>query len=317
MQRGVGANLHALAAADAAGEKIGLVERARRAQQPFVAALAQAGIGAHERNQRRAGSEPRQRSAPSQIRRGDFFLFAEEAELKAVVWATAYAVHAHQALGFAPGNAADGIVAALAVEQAAVAFVARSRILVQPQHAPPGDRAQQRAQRANRPAPEPRHAQAGQQNGHEQNPQHQPLRKLLLTEIQHRELQNRMQNFAGQLDHRDMTVLQRRKRRAHGKVEGGQQDNPKDRTSRLKGSSQPMAAEPKTAATNPAISTTYLPVCQRLYLFESMRCLPRLDSEGKLPTKCCSVPMGQIQPQKKRPRKSVGSRMIRLQISPR
>jgi hypothetical protein len=40
-----------------------------------------------------------------------------------------------------------------------------------------------------------------------------------------------------------------------------------------------------------------------------MRCLPRLASDGMLPTKCCSVPMGQIQPQKKRPRKSVGSRM--------
>src|ERR1035441_6556432 len=95
------------------------------------------------------------------------------------------------------------------------------------------------------------------------------------------------------------------------------QDMPKERTKRQKGSIQPMAAEPKQAATSPTNRTTYLTVCQRLYLFDSMRCLPLLASEGQLPTQCCNVPIGQIQPQKNRPRKRVGSRMRRLQISPR
>ena len=48
-----------------------------------------------------------------------------------------------------------------------------------------------------------------------------------------------------------------------------------------------------------------------------MRCLPRFDSDGMSPTKCCNVPMGQIQPQKKRPRNNVGTRMIRLHNRPR
>src|SRR5271157_5725777 len=96
----------------------------------------------------------------------------------------------------------------------------------------------------------------------------------------------------------------------------GRIESPKDRTSKLKGSNQPIAAEPKSAATSTAISTTYLTVCHRLYLLASMRCLPPFDAEGILPTKCCSVPMGQIHPQKKRPRKIVGSRMTRLQIKP-
>ncbi len=138
-------------------------------------------------------------------------LFAEEAELKAVVRATAYAVHAHQALGFAPGNAADGIVAALAIEQAAVAFVAGIRVLVQPQHdqretapssAPSGQIARHQSRVMRRLASE---------NGNEQNAQDQPLRELRLAEIEHRELQNRVQDFAGGLDRRDMAVLQRSK----------------------------------------------------------------------------------------------------------
>ena len=60
------------------------------------------------------------------------------------------------------------------------------------------------------------------ENGDEQNPQHQALRKVRLAEIEHRELQNRMEDFAGRLDGRDVTVLQRRQHGAHGKVEGGQ-----------------------------------------------------------------------------------------------
>ena len=211
MQRIVGANLHALAAADAAREKIRLVERARRAQQPFVAALAQAGVGAHQRNHGGAGSEAGQRPAAAQIRRGHFMLVAEEAEFQAVVRATAHAVHAHQALGFAPRRAADGVVAALAVEQAAIAFVAGGGVLVQAEDRPAGDRAQQRAQRADRPAPEPRNAQAGRKNREKENAQHQALRKVGLAEVEHRGLQNRVQRFAGRLDGGDVAVLQRRK----------------------------------------------------------------------------------------------------------
>ena len=106
-----------------------------------MAALAQAGVGAEERNRHCADGQASERSAPAQVWRGDLLLLAEEAELQAVVRAGAYAVHAHQALGLAPRRAADGIVAALAVEQTSVAVVAGGRVLVQPQHTPAGDRA--------------------------------------------------------------------------------------------------------------------------------------------------------------------------------
>ena len=48
------------------------------------------------------------------------------------------------------------------------------------------------------------------------------------------------------------------------KLNAGTMARPTERTSRLKGSSQPMAMEPKNAATRPAIRTTYFAVCQRL-----------------------------------------------------
>ena len=47
-----------------------------------------------------------------------------------------------------------------------------------------------------------------------------------------------------------------------------------------------------------------------------MSCLPRLVSDFRLPKKWFRVPKGQIQPQKKRPKKRVGIRTRRLQIKP-
>ena len=96
---------------------------------------------------RQAGECP----APAEVRRSDFASrLAEEAELQAVVRAAAHAVHAHQALGLAPRRAADGIVAALAMQQAAIAFVAGCGVLMQAQNRPARNCAQQRAQRADR-----------------------------------------------------------------------------------------------------------------------------------------------------------------------
>ena len=81
----VGADLHALAAADAAGEEIGLVERAGRTEQALVAALAEAGVGAHQGNMRSARGEAGDGAAAAKIGRGDFLFLAEETELEAAV----------------------------------------------------------------------------------------------------------------------------------------------------------------------------------------------------------------------------------------
>ena len=168
MQRIVGANLHALAAADAAREKVLFVQRARRPQQPIVAAFAQPGVRAHQRHHGRTRCKTR--NAPCAVRCPAMPLrcsLRKKRNCKAVVRAAADAVHAHQALGLAPRRAADRVVAALAVQQAAIALVAAGWVLVQSKHRPPRDRAQQRAQRANRPAPEARNAQTQRKNDQE------------------------------------------------------------------------------------------------------------------------------------------------------
>ena len=222
MERGVGADLHALAAADAAGEEIFLIERAGRAEKAFIAAFAEARVGTKERNHCRTGGEAGDGTAPAQVGRCDFLFIAEEAELEAVMRATAYAVHAHEALGFSPGKAADGIVSALATKQAAVALVTCGRVLVQSQDRPAGDCAEQSAERADGAAPKAGDAQAGDENGQEEDSEDQALGKVRLAEVEHEKQENRMEDFAGSLDGGDVAVLEGRENRTHGEVEGGQ-----------------------------------------------------------------------------------------------
>src|SRR5580704_8466967 len=99
VQRVVGAHLHALAAANEAGEELVFVERAGRAQEPVVAAFAQPRVGAHQRNRGGSGGEAGQRSPSPQVRRSDLPFLAEEAKRKTVVRARTHAIHAHQAFG--------------------------------------------------------------------------------------------------------------------------------------------------------------------------------------------------------------------------
>src|SRR5208337_4889844 len=131
----------------------------------------------------------------------------EEAKSKAAMRATVHAVHAQVAFRLVPWDTAGGIISALAVEQAAVALVAGGLIFVQPQHRPPRDRAQQRAKRADGAAPQPRDAQAGEKNCNEQDSEEQTLRKMRLAEIQHDELQNRMDHFTAGSYSCNMAVL--------------------------------------------------------------------------------------------------------------
>jgi hypothetical protein len=186
MQRVVGADLHALAAANAAREKLRLVERARRTQQPFMAALAQAGVGAHQRNQppRRPQGRSASCAGPDRARRlpspcgrsGIEGCRAGNCPRSSCTSGTRPCATARRRWDRRrPGSAAGS------------GCTCRSGgVLVQPQHAPARDRAQQRAQRADRPAPQARHAQAGRQNRDEENAQHQALRKVRLAKIQHR-----------------------------------------------------------------------------------------------------------------------------------
>ena len=138
--------------------------------------------------------------------------------------ATAHTVHAHQALGLSPRHSADRIVAALAVQQAAIAFVASSmRSLCRPRidqretapsSAPNGQiaRHQKRVTRM-----------LAQQDDEEQQAQHQTLREVRLSKIENCGLQDRVQPFAARSDRGYVAVLHGHKHRARRKVECRQQ----------------------------------------------------------------------------------------------
>src|ERR1035441_7875507 len=94
------------------------------------------------------------RARNTRSRSRDLPLAAEELGLWRVLRARIHAVHAHVALRLVPRRAADGIVSALAMHQAAIAVVAACRILVQAENRSPRYGAQQCAQRTQRAAPE-------------------------------------------------------------------------------------------------------------------------------------------------------------------
>src|SRR5581483_1705105 len=149
-----------------------------------MAALAQTRVGPHQRYNRDPCRQSCQRASAPNVRRSYFLLLAEEAKSERMLRAGAHAIHAHQAFGFSPWNSAHGIIAPLTVEQAAIAVVAGCLVLVQAQHRKARQCAQQRAQRANRTAPEPRDPQTRRENYQKENPQHQALRKMRLAEIE-------------------------------------------------------------------------------------------------------------------------------------
>jgi hypothetical protein len=172
-----------------------LVERARRTQQPFVAALAQAGVGAHQRHKRRARRQPV--SVLRRPRSGEATSCSLRKKRKARPSCgqlpTQFMHIRHSDLR--QGTPPMGSSPPWQLSRQRLHLSQAGRVLVQPQHAPARDRAQQRAQRANRPAPQPRHAQAGQPVWPETECPAQPLRKVRLAEIQHRELQNQCAAF--------------------------------------------------------------------------------------------------------------------------
>jgi hypothetical protein len=184
-----------------------------------VPAFAQAGVGTHEGNNGRSSGKTGDSAAASEIRRSNLGFIPEEAKLQAVMWAGAYAVHAHEALSLAPGHAADRIVAALTTEQAAVAFVAGGGILVQTKNGPAGHCAKQRAEGTEAAAPKTSNAEADQKNGDEEDAQDEALRKVGLAQVEDRGLKRRVESFASGLDGRDFAVLKRRKDSLDSEVE--------------------------------------------------------------------------------------------------
>ena len=143
----------------------------------------EAGSAAHQRNQCRPCRQPRQDLASLQIRAG-CLLGGKKFELQAVSGTLVHTVQAEMTFRLPPGNSADGIIAALATQQATITVVAMFRILDEPQHRPAGHDPEQSSQRAKRPAPEPRDAKIQRHNKEENQPEPNPLPEIGLFETE-------------------------------------------------------------------------------------------------------------------------------------
>ena len=122
----------------------------------------------------------------------------EEPEPEVPRGAVGRTVEAEVAFGLFPGQPGHGIVAALAVAGTATAVVARFMTLLQPQHRPARDQAQQRAKRADRAAPEAGDAPVQQQHPAKQQGQQQTLMETGLPDAEQLVLQ---QGAGGPLRH--------------------------------------------------------------------------------------------------------------------
>ena len=162
MQRVIGADLHALAATNASGEKLGFIQRTRRTQQSLMAALAHARCW-------RASAEPRpprRRARSSSCAGPDPALplpshLRKKRNCKAVVRTapTQFMHIRHSALRH--GTPPIGSSPPWQCNRQRLQLSQLAGILVQPENRPARNHAEQRAQRADRPAPQPRDAQAG------------------------------------------------------------------------------------------------------------------------------------------------------------
>jgi hypothetical protein len=188
-----------------------------------VTAFAEAGIGAHQGDNGRARSKACDSAAAAKVGPGDFVLFPEEAELQTSVGAGADAIHAHEALGLAPGDAANGIVSSLAVQQASVAFVAGGRIFVQPEHGPARGETEKCAEWAYGTTPQTCDAQAHGENSKEEDAEDKALHKVSLAKVEDGEIENGVEDFASAFDPGDVALLEGKKNGTNGGVECGEQ----------------------------------------------------------------------------------------------
>src|SRR5262249_36847284 len=155
--RVVGADLHALRAADAALEELLLGHRAGRADDAVIVVGVDDVGDARDREDRRAGRRGRDRRAAPGVRRHDRAPPArQEAELDYVLRAGALAVQAHVALVLPPLHAALRRVGALAVYEAEVTVGTLGVVLLHPEEREPREHAEERAERAEDAAPEAR-----------------------------------------------------------------------------------------------------------------------------------------------------------------
>ena len=122
--------------------------------------------------------------------------------------ALADAVQAQMTFRLMPGNAANRVVASLAVEQASITVIAFGRIFDQPQHGPAGDQPQKRSQRADCTTPEARDPKIQSNDEDEERAQPDALSEIGLLEIEHQRTEKEVQRCSNSLHHSPRTLFQ-------------------------------------------------------------------------------------------------------------
>jgi hypothetical protein len=152
---------HALAAADAAAEKILLGQGARRTHQERIG-LGLEGVAGTEEGYGAYSPCHRSQDLPASdvhLRRAGGILTGvglgrEETEMEGSVGAGGLAIQAKVALGLVPTLSDDGIIAPLAVQQAFVASPTGFLVLLQAEDGEPGEHPQQGPKGTDSSAPE-------------------------------------------------------------------------------------------------------------------------------------------------------------------
>ena len=140
---------------------------------------------------------------------------------------------------------------------------------------------------------------------------------MRLAEIEHQGLQDGVQRFAGHTDRGDVAVLERRQHGTHSEVEC-RKNRQTDRTNQQAKGIEPADGHRSEDCCDQARDQHN--IFHRLPALVPVRLdalLAVFRLRRHVADQCCSVPIGQIQPQKKRPRNNVGSRITRLHNSPR
>jgi len=188
MERVIRANLHALAAADATRQKIRFIKRARRTYAASALLCGEGSGDAHQRENRRTGSQAGKNLAPLEAGGLQGIATREKLKFQAVVRALTDAIQAEMTFGPAPGNAADGVIAALAPKQAAIAAVTGNGVFLQAEDGPAGNESEQRTEGAKRAAKESRDPKIQRQHENKKETEEKALAKMGLLQAQHREV---------------------------------------------------------------------------------------------------------------------------------
>jgi len=192
VERVVRANLHALAATDTTGKEIRFLQSTWRTNTAIIFFSGKGRTGAQQRKNRDAGRKAGEDFAALQAGSFAGIPLGKEFKLEAVMRALADAIQTKYTFGFAPGHAANGVIAALTVQEATIAVIAGCRVLLESQDGPARDETEECAQRTNGPAKEAGDSVVEGQDKNEKGAEQKSLAKMGLFEAENRKIHQRM-----------------------------------------------------------------------------------------------------------------------------